>query len=259
MKFIHVTDPHLVTPGDLLHSLDPLTRFSACIQSINEREADAEVVVVTGDLADRGQLSAYQALQAELTRLVLPYHLLIGNHDNRANFLSVFSRAWVDEYGFVQGVLPTAVGRFLFLDTVQVGQGAGMYCTERCQWLRRALSAAGAEPVYLFMHHPPFDVSIPFLDRIGLASKQEFIDVIDGHDNVRHIFFGHVHRPISGSWRGIPFSTLTSTNHQVVLDMQGNAPVNYWDEAPSYGIVLLQEDSTVVHTFPYMNSSPRPI
>ncbi len=259
MKFIHVTDPHLITPGELLHSLDPQKRFSACIQSINEREADAEIVVITGDLADRGQLSAYRALHRELKRLVLPYHLLIGNHDNRANFLSIFHDAWVDDYGFVQGILPTAAGRFLFLDTVQPGQSAGIYCSKRCQWLERALSDSAREQVFLFMHHPPFDVNIPFLDRIGLENKQDFIDVIAGHNNIRHLFFGHVHRPISGSWRGIPFSTLTSTNHQVVLDMKGTAPVNYWNEAPTYGVVLLHPHHTIVHTFPYLDNEPLPV
>lgn len=256
MKFIHVTDPHLVTPGESLHSLDPLTRFSACICSINERESDAEMVVFTGDMADRGQLSAYQALKTELECLALPYHLLIGNHDNRANFLSVFDNAWIDEHGFVQGVFPTAAGLFLFLDTVQAGQSAGAYCARRCQWLRRALVAAQTEPVYLFMHHPPFDVNIPYLDNIGLDDKQAFIEVIDGHDNIRHLFFGHVHRPISGSWRGIPFSTLTSTNHQVALNMKGTAPVNYMNEAATYSIVLLNTGSTIVHTFPYMDNKP---
>ena len=259
MKLIHVTDPHLLAPGELLHSLDPLSRFNACIHSINERESDADIVVVTGDLADRGQLSAYRALQRELERLVLPYRLLIGNHDDRANFVSVFNDACIDEHGFVQGVLPTAAGRFLFLDTVQAGQSAGIYCRKRCQWLQRALADCAAEPVYLFMHHPPFDVSIPFLDRIGLDNKQAFVDVIDGHDNIRHLFFGHVHRPISGSWRGIPFSTLTSTNHQVVLNMKDIGPLNYWDEAPTYSVVLLHAEQTIVHTYPYMNTKPLPV
>lgn len=259
MKFIHATDPHLITPGELLHSLNPLDRFKACIRSINERETDAEMVVITGDLADRGQLSAYEALREELARLRLPYHLLVGNHDDRSNFLSVFTDAWADEHGFVQGVVDTVAGRFLFLDTMQPGQSAGKYCADRCHWLQRELSAASEDPVFIFMHHPPFDVDIPFLDRIGLNDKRPFIDALDGHGNIRHLFFGHVHRPISGSWRGIPFSTLTSTNHQVVLNMHDIAPVNYWDEAPTYNVVSLHEDRTLVHTYPYMDNRPLPI
>src|SRR5256885_8190549 len=36
----------------------------------------------------------------------------------------------------------------------------------------------------------------------------------------RSLSFGHIHRPISGSWRGIPFSTLRGTNHQVALHLR---------------------------------------
>ena len=39
-------------------------------------------------------------------------------------------------------------------------------------------------------------------------------EVLSTHDNVRHLFFGHVHRSIADSWQRIPYSTLRSTNHQ---------------------------------------------
>ena len=256
MKFIHVTDPHLVAPGELVLSLDPLPRFEACIQSINDRESDAELVVITGDLVDRGQLSAYQALRTVLDKLVLPYHLLIGNHDDRGNFLSVFGEAWRDQSGFIQGTVETKQGLFVFLDTVQQGKSAGEYCTRRCGWLQRVLTESASQPIYLFMHHPPFDVHIPFLDNIGLENKGAFVDCMDAHDNIRHIFFGHVHRSISGSWRGIPFSTLTSTNHQVALNMRDANKDRYSDEAPTYSIVLLDGVNTIVHTFPYLHNKP---
>lgn len=259
MKFIHLTDPHLVAPGQLLHTLDPLARFELCIESINEREDDAEMVVITGDLADKGQVDAYRALAEALRRLVLPYHLLIGNHDHRRTFLSVFGDAWEDANGFVQGAVHTRQGWFLFLDTAQDGQSPGVYCAKRCAWLTDALVESGSEPVYLFMHHPPFDVHIPFLDNIGLLDREDFFDVVEGYTNIKHLFFGHVHRPISGSWRGIPFSTLTSTNHQVALDMRGTMGPNFWDEAPTYSLVLLDGDTSIVHTFPYMNNQPLPL
>lgn len=254
MKFIHVTDPHLVEPGGLLHTLDPLERFRACMRSINERDRDAECVVITGDLADRGQPEAYQAFRQVLDEFSLPCHLLLGNHDNRESFLSVFREVFVDANGFIQGGLETSRGRFLFLDTLHPGQSAGSYCDLRCSWLESELAAAGSLPVYLFMHHPPFAVNIPFLDNIGLGDPQGFIDAVDGRDNIRHLFFGHVHRPISGSWRGIPFSTLSSTNHQVALNLESTEKINYRDEPPSYNIVFLNEDSTIVHTCPFMDS-----
>ena len=253
MKFIHITDPHLVTPGELLHTLDPLSRFQACIESVNEKQSDAECAVITGDLADKGELSAYLRLKEELAELLIPHHLLIGNHDSRTVFLSVFSDTQVDANGFVQSTFSTGCGEFVFLDTVQHGQSSGVYCDPRCQWLEQTLSNLRGRPVYLFMHHPPFDVHVPFVDNIGLEDSQGFIDVISNYKNIKHIFFGHVHRPISGSWHGIPFSTLSSTNHQVALNLDGIDQIAYSDEPPAYSVVLLEVDTTLVHTFPYLD------
>ena len=37
--------------------------------------------------------------------------------------------------------------------------------------------------------------------------------------------FGHVHRPISGVWRGIPFHTVRGFNHQVALQLSDDSVV----------------------------------
>ena len=37
MKFIHITDPHLVPPGELLWGLNTFERLEACLADIAER------------------------------------------------------------------------------------------------------------------------------------------------------------------------------------------------------------------------------
>jgi Icc protein len=61
-------------------------------------------------------------------------------------------------------------------------------------------------------------------DRIAMAEAAAFTEVVTPYRaRIRHVFFGHVHRPISGSWLGIPFSTLRGTNHQVCFDLSPQA------------------------------------
>ena len=59
MKLIHITDPHLVGPGEILHGLDPYDLLKKCIIDINIYHSDAELCVITGDLAHLGQTKAY--------------------------------------------------------------------------------------------------------------------------------------------------------------------------------------------------------
>ena len=107
------------------------------------------------------------------------------------------------------------------------------------------------------MHHPPFDVGLASMDAIGLKDAAAFEAVLAPHRHrVRHLFFGHVHRPISGSWCGVPFSTLRATNHQVAFDLHA-AEIPGSFEPPAYAVVLAHAQQTLVHNHDFLDASPR--
>ena len=240
MKLIHLTDTHFVGLGFKLYGLDPRARLDAAIADINRHHGDADLAVITGDLTHWGEPEAYENLKDCLAALSPPLVPLIGNHDDRTAFQQAFPEAPRDEKGFVQGSLETEAGSLLFLDSNQPGTHAGWYCEDRLDWLERQLSTA-ERPVFLFMHHPPFRVGMTPLDRISLQQADEFQAVIGPHaGRIRHLFYGHVHRPICGSWLGIPASTIRGTNHQVWFDLQAEGrgiPFSY--EEPAYAVVLI--------------------
>ena len=90
MKFVQVTDTHLVPRGKVLHGLDPCERLDACIDDINRHHRDAEFCIITGDLVHHGNARAYRDLKVCLSRLKMPFHLLVGNHDHRGRLLDEF-------------------------------------------------------------------------------------------------------------------------------------------------------------------------
>ena len=255
MKFIQITDPHLVAAGNRLYELDPLERLELCIADINRFHSDAAFAIVTGDLAHAGQLPAYHALRGAFAKLGLKTHFMLGNHDDRGKFLEVFPESPRDADGFVQFTLDTAIGRFVCLDTNEPDVPWGILCERRLAWLRAELERAGSLPVYLFMHHPPFAVGIKRMDEISLQQPEKFAAVVDGRTNIRHLFFGHLHRPIGGSWHGIPMTTMRATCHQVALDfvMEGVVPGSH--EPPAYAVVMAEADLTVVHFHDYLDKS----
>jgi 3',5'-cyclic-AMP phosphodiesterase len=253
VKLIQITDLHLMPQGSLLAGLDPLMRLRACIADINAHHADADYVAITGDLSQTGETATYELLRQELEALVPPHGLTTGNHDRREALLEVFPDQG-DGNGFVQRALDLADGRIILLDTLHEGHDGGLLGDVRLGWLDRALSGAGDRPVYIFMHHPPMDIGMPLLDRIRLADGEEFYAVLARHRNVRHIFAGHVHRLISGTYRGISFSVLRSTNHQADLDFSPDRVANT-HEAPLYAVILADADGVVVHTRDFTDQS----
>jgi 3',5'-cyclic AMP phosphodiesterase CpdA len=253
MKVIQITDTHLAAPGEEIHDLDPSERLEACVADINAHHADAAMCIITGDLAHGGKIEAYKELRRILSGLAIPVHFLIGNHDRRSVFLDVFPETPIDENGFVQSVIDCTAGRFILLDTVEDGEKGGVFCARRGAWLERRLAETNGRPVYLFIHHPPFETGIPSLDRIRLLDPAILRRVVTRHSNIRHIFFGHVHRPIAGHWAGISFSVLRGTNHQVALDFTADAKIPRSHEPPAYAIALFGHDSLVVHFHDYLD------
>ena len=247
MKFIHITDLHLVAPGELLWGLSPYDRLDACLADLAAHHGDAAFCAITGDLAERGEIAAYEALKRRLAAFPIETHVMLGNHDDRGNFHAVFGGL-----GFVQSAIMRDAGHFLFLDTLKgPPSSAGLYDGPRREWLSTELAKAKGTPVYLFMHHPPFDIGHALMDRIKLDDAEAFAELLTGHD-IRHIFFGHAHRTISGQWRGIPFSALPSLNHQLPL-AGGSVPTVYSDEPPMYAVVLIENDRTIVHADAFLH------
>ena len=253
MKLIHVTDPHLVTPGEPLYGTDPYHRLEQCIDDVLTHHADAAFCVITGDLAHLGQLAAYHGLARQLERLSMPTFPLLGNHDRRAPFHEAFPKSIRDENGFVQAVVRRPEGDFILLDTLDEGVDGGKYCDARAAWLTARLEEAGDRPVFLFMHHPPFPIHIPCLDPISLAEPERFARIVAGRRNIRHLFYGHVHRPVCGSWRGIPVSTMRGLNHQVPFDLKTVKPVPKSHEPPAYAVVFIDPDQVTVHSHDYLD------
>jgi len=257
LKFIHLTDTHLVQRGRALYGSDPAWRLRQAVASINAEHGDARFVIVTGDLAHWGEPEAYAALHDELRELALPVHLLIGNHDERQAFRRAFDATPTDADGFVQYAFSDGGIRHIALDSNEPGVSWGVFCERRARWLADELARA-EEPVHLYIHHPPCAVGITAMDRISLRDTAPLRAALAPHRaRVRHLFFGHLHRPIAGSWCGIPLSTVRATNHQVALQLGHSEQVPGSFEPPQYGVVLADDERTIVHLHDFGDRSAR--
>lgn len=248
MKLIHLTDLHLVPSGQRLYGFDPAARLRTVIAAINLEHAGADLCVITGDLTDKGDIASYQLLRDILQDFNLPYRLLLGNHDHRANFLAVFPDAAVDENGFVQSVLDAPAGRFIFLDTLVTDNGHGSLGDGRLEWLLEQLGEEPARPSYVFCHHPLQSVGLPhFASHITLVPKNVMAPIaLTGV--IRHIFCGHVHVDVGGTWQGVPFSASRGVAHRIIPHLE-RRDARFVDDAPAFNVALISDDSVLVNQF----------
>lgn len=252
MKFIHITDPHLMPAGTPLYGMDTRSILDTCLDDIARLHGDAEFCVITGDLTENGDIESYRWLKERLAGFPLDTRLLLGNCDNRENFLSVFGGPCAD--GFVQSAIRQDGHLLLFLDTLGDGQSAeGRFDGRRLDWLRRQLAGLGRSPAIIFMHHPPFDIGHRN-DAIKLADDTAFLEVLSTSP-VQHVFFGHTHRPVSGVWRGMGFTGLPGLSFQIPL-VTGSVKADTSREPPFYGVVTVGPNAIVANMDAFLDRAP---
>jgi 3',5'-cyclic AMP phosphodiesterase CpdA len=260
MKLVHISDIH-INPAPIL-GIDPVTNFKACLDHVAAFHADTDRIVITGDLTHHGLRESYLQLKDILAASPLQGEkeprLLIGNHDDRDTFRSVFPEARSDECGYLQWSEDVPAGRFIYLDSAEKGTHAGLFGRDRLAWLRHELARAvdDGAGAWLFLHHNPTRVHVANADRIGLVDEGEFLTLLLEYRNaIRHIFFGHCHFTLSGSIHGIAFSAPRSTCHTCWPDFSGIAGrMGHGDLVPNYNVCILSEGSVVVHSIDFLDA-----
>ncbi len=250
MKLIQLTDIHLTTPGQTIGGRDPNANFERALDALIKDHSDAEAIIITGDLSDWGEEADYERLKKRIAALPVPTYLCIGNHDDRDTMLSVFPML-KDEGGFVQYTFPLSIGTGIVIDTWAPNTHAGHFCKERCAWLDAQLSVLEGKS-YIFMHHNPVANHIAADDEIMLLDADRLGEVVARHrDKIAHIFFGHCHLPLCGSFRGVPMSASRGTNHQGWLQYGEEVSLTGADLPESFAVIWAKEDSTMVQMYEF--------
>lgn len=260
LEFVILTDCHFGPPGQTFYGLDPRERLEAAIEVINRDHPAAAFVIFAGDLTDLGEKEAYENFAGALAKLAAPSILMLGNHDKRGPFRAVFPDADDDGSGFVQAlrILPSA--SILTLDTLdEEGRThVGLLCPRRLEFLERSLREAPSDrPLLLFQHHHSAKVGLRSMDRYIVRNAEDQWAVFErAGRRPDAMFHGHIHRPIFGLWRGVPYHIQRSIMHQVGFDFETEDKIPGTLEPPDYALVRVSGDSLAVHHRPFLYDGP---
>lgn len=251
MLIAQLTDLHVGYHGDA--SDEPnLVRLNAAIDWLKAQGRAPDLLLLTGDLTEHGDVASYERLRDAIAGLSFPVHLCVGNHDDRAALLRVFPETGSAD-GFIQYVVDRPEARIIVLDTLEPGHHGGAFCDIRADWLRARLAEASDKPVLIVLHHPPIDTGIAWLTTHPLEPWVAMLDAAIGDRADITMICGHIHRSITTRWRGRGLSIAPSTAPQVALNLSaidaekpdGRAMIVA--EAPGVALHLWTGESFVTH------------
>lgn len=190
VKLVQITDTHLneSQDGDLLgmktlHSLQ-------CVLDIVRNQRDAiDAFLVTGDLSQDGSPQAYRHLQHELRPFGCPAFWLEGNHDHPGNM----AQAAVG-HEHLNRVIRTGHWQIIMLNSQVVTKVHGYLEQDQLDLLQQTLAERPDLHTLICFHHHPVDMGCKWIDPIGVKNADELWNVIDQHNNVRAVLWGHVHQ-----------------------------------------------------------------
>ena len=158
---VHVSDTHLAVVDAPTASQNSAARLRTLMSRLVETGLRPEAIIVTGDVADRGEPEAYSTVRGlvEPAAEALGARVIwvMGNHDDRAAFRSGLldepaATTEVDRVEWLGGL------RIIVLDTTVPGRHWGEITPDQLAWLADVLAEPAPEGTVLALHHPPVPV-----------------------------------------------------------------------------------------------------
>lgn len=195
LKIIHLTDIHLpANETDILYGINIHSVVYKIAEKISQIK-DIDCIIITGDIANKGDYNAYITLDKAFKEIDVPIFWLQGNHDFSEVMLQVSTKvkAKADKCFTIKNT------KFILLqsvmrdeDDLSLNKGRGYLFNYEMSFLKRELDEDNFDNCIIALHHPPV-LSNSWADRRILDNRLEFISLIEQYSKVKVVLYGHQH------------------------------------------------------------------
>lgn len=211
---LHFSDTHLIAgEGDLYGDVNADASLKQIFSELEASGARPEAMIFTGDIADTGEVDAYERIKALVNPIAasLGAELIwaMGNHDDRSSFRKHLlgqpeSTDPIMSSHDINGL------RVLVIDTSVPGHHYGEISEDQLLWLANELATPAPDGTILALHHPPVPAVLDMAMTVELRDQYKLAEVVRGSD-IRSIIGGHLHYSSTATFAGIPVSVASST------------------------------------------------
>lgn len=197
LTIAQISDLHLIGK---VGTHDSYQRFLGVLQLVITQNPD--LLVLTGDLVNDGNSTAYDWLFATLQRTKIPFVCLVGNHDvtheigidlpfNERIHLPITPDKRLPMTHRI--FLARQNWQLLLVNTATMGRDDGRIAQTDLAWLEQML-ATHTVPTIIALHHQPLAIGSRWIDDLMLQNADEFWQIISRHTHAQAVICGHVHQ-----------------------------------------------------------------
>lgn len=244
MNIIQITDLHLCRNGEKAFlRADANQALKDTVEYFLHSALDIDLIVVSGDVSTDGSLSAYQAVQQELSRLSCPIYFVPGNHDCRENMQAVGFLPQGSEYSPCR-LVETDEASIVLLDTSKAGESRGAASKECLAQLNALLSKDLQKPTFLFMHHVPFTTGYTAMDE-PFDGVEELNALIA--DKPITVCCGHIHAGMMTRMGLANVITCPPVCMEMEFDLSEKGGDMFYTSPPQFALHCVQDQQVISH------------
>lgn len=190
MRFIQLSDIHIFSEESKL-ALKHLANLEKVVDFIrlNLGKINACFIIVTGDISHDGGIVSYEKFFNVMKDISLPLYVFPGNHDDKKNLCSVYSK-YGDNYDVKS--FKDDEWRVISIDSVVDNEDYGIISRQEFESFEKEIGLSGNKKIAVLLHHHPISVGTPIVDDCMLINASELLDTCQRF-NVRFIGSGHAH------------------------------------------------------------------
>ncbi|MDR2350139.1 MAG: metallophosphoesterase [Deltaproteobacteria bacterium] len=258
-----LTDPHVLAGRKKAYgAVDGSALFEAAEDHLFNFRPALDALVMTGDLADRGEREAYEFIGERLSRWKVPVRIVPGNHDDRKNmaevlgdFLPAPDPAFFPGLGGAEELGPA---KLIFLDSKIEGRHGGGLDGKALSRLGEIISGTPPEKrILLFVHHPPFASGMGMMDE-EYPGLDRLVGILKTRPNLL-LCAGHLHRAMAVDYPGGRAAVAPPVSLQMELELFPSGGDRFRPGAPGYALHHLENGVLNTHfgTVPPRGENPR--
>ena len=238
IRLVQLTDTHISADEDeLLGGVNTTGTLLDVIADV-ERQEDVDLVLLTGDLAETPSVETYNKLAQILRQVNLPVYCLPGNHDEPRLMRRLLNTGNVSTANFLTG----GTWSIILLNTHEAGERGGYLSAAELSCLEAALERSCDKHVLICLHHHPVNIHSAWMDAMALKNSEALFRVLDRHNNIRGIIWGHIHQEFSTARNGVLLLGSPSTCIQF-LQQSDEAGID--TRPPAYRSLTLTENGNI--------------
>jgi Icc protein len=190
---LQLTDLHfLAESGQTMSGVDTELSFRQVLEYAQNKQGKADLILITGDLAQDTCTSSYQRIVKELEKYQTRTVCLPGNHDDLTLMQQLIRGKQVN----CNKHLKYKHWQVICLNSKKPGSKGGYLASDELEYLADTLKKQAGLNTLIAVHHHPVPTISPWMDGMIIKNSDELFSLLENYPQVKAIICGHIHQEL---------------------------------------------------------------